>query len=90
MDLETSNGVYTWNNRRGGKNKIVSRMDRYLLLENIMQGHWHIENSILPTIKSDHWLININIIFPTNKEAKPFGFKIFWLTHPKFTTKIKD
>ena len=54
VDLETSNGVYTWNNRQGGKNEISSRLDRYLLLENIMQDHWHIENNILPIAGSDH------------------------------------
>ena len=37
VDLETNNGIYTWNNKRGGKNQIASRLDRYLLSENIMQ-----------------------------------------------------
>lgn len=27
VDLETNNGIYTWNNKRGGKNKIASRLD---------------------------------------------------------------
>lgn len=90
VDLETSIGIYTWNNRRGGKNQIARRLDRYLPSENIMQGHWHIENRILPIVGSDHWPISINISFPTDKEAKPFRFEKFWLTHANFTTKIKD
>ena len=65
-------------------------MDKYLLSKNIMQGNWHIENSILPTASSDHWPINIKISFSTDKEVKPFRFEFFWLTHPNFATKIKE
>ena len=65
-------------------------MDRYLLSKNIMQAHWHIENSILPTAGSDHWPISIKISFPTDKEAKPFRFEKIWLTHLNFETKIKE
>lgn len=35
VDIPTTNGVYTWNNRRGGKNQITSRLDRFLLSEQI-------------------------------------------------------
>jgi len=31
VDIPTINGVYTWNNRRGGKNQIASRLDRFLV-----------------------------------------------------------
>ena len=37
VDLETNNGIYTWNKKRVGKNQIASRLDRYLLFENLMQ-----------------------------------------------------
>jgi len=31
VDIQTTNGVHTWNNRRGGQNQIASRLDRFLL-----------------------------------------------------------
>jgi len=36
VDIPTTNGVHTWNNRRGGKNQIASRLDRFLLSEQIL------------------------------------------------------
>ena len=37
VDIDTNDGIYTWNNKRGGKNQVASRLDRYLLSENLMQ-----------------------------------------------------
>lgn len=31
VDIQTVNGVYTWNNRRGGKNQLASRLDHFLI-----------------------------------------------------------
>ena len=77
VDLDTNNGIYTWNNKRGGKNQIASRLDRYLLSENLMQEKWNIENTILPVEGSDHWPIRINMGIQTEECAKPFRFKKF-------------
>lgn len=30
IDINTINGKYTWNNRRGGSRQIASRLDRFL------------------------------------------------------------
>lgn len=31
VDIPTINGIHTWNNRRGGRNQISSRLDRFLI-----------------------------------------------------------
>lgn len=36
VDIQTINGTYTWNNRRGSKNQIASKLDRLLVSEAIM------------------------------------------------------
>ena len=36
VDIPTINGIHTWNNWRGGKNQIASRLDRFLISEQIM------------------------------------------------------
>lgn len=31
VDIPMIKGAYTWNNRRGGRNQIASRLDRFLV-----------------------------------------------------------
>jgi len=31
IDLETTNGTYTWNNRRGGSQQVACKLDRFLI-----------------------------------------------------------
>jgi len=54
VDIPTINGVHTWNNRRGGRNQIAFRLDRFLLSEQIMNRDVFIEAKIFPAIGSDH------------------------------------
>ena len=37
VDLETSNGWYTWNNKRGGEHLVASRLNRFLVSELLLQ-----------------------------------------------------
>ena len=59
-DLETKYGWFTWNNRRGGDNLVASCIDRFLLLENVIQGTREIREIFLPAVSSDHWPISLN------------------------------
>ena len=54
LDIQTINGIYTWNNRRGGKNQIASRLDRFLVSEAIMNKDVFVEAKIIPSLGSDH------------------------------------
>jgi exonuclease III len=36
IDLEPTNGCFTWNNKRGGKNQIASRLDHFLITEHAL------------------------------------------------------
>ena len=31
IDLQTNNGIHTWNNRKGGASQIACRLDRFLI-----------------------------------------------------------
>eukprot|EP00253_Pinus_taeda_P028344 PITA_28344 len=61
VDIPTTNDVFTWNNRRGGKNQIASRLDRFLLSKQILNRDVFIETKILPGLGSDHWPIRLEI-----------------------------
>ena len=72
VDLETNNGIYTWNNKRGRKSQIASRLDRYLHSENLMHKNWNIENTILLAAGSGHWPISIKLGIQIEQDAKLF------------------
>jgi len=54
VDIPTINGIFTWNNRRGGRNQIASRLDRFLVSETIMNRDVFIEAKIMPSLGSHH------------------------------------
>ena len=36
IDINTINGKFTWNNRRGGSRQIASRLERFLAIEQFL------------------------------------------------------
>ena len=44
----------------GGGHLVASRLDRFLVFENIMHGTGEIMVDVLPTVGSDHWPICLN------------------------------
>jgi len=59
VDMLTINVVHTWNNRRGVENQIPCRLDRFIILEQLISPDIFMEASILQCMSSDHWLIRI-------------------------------
>lgn len=90
VDILTINGVYTWNNRRGGKNQIASRLGRFLVSESIMNRDVFIEAKIMPTLGSDHWPVRLEIDIKKNSGKRPFRFEAFSLRDPKFMEKVEE
>lgn len=89
VDILPKNGSYTWNNRRGGENRIASRLDRFLISESILIEGITVDSDILPTGGSDHWPISLEAAFLRTPRNKPFRFEKFWLTHPDFANLLK-
>eukprot|EP00253_Pinus_taeda_P015439 PITA_15439 len=79
IDIQTINGSHTWNNQRGGANQIASRLDRFLISEQIMLKDVFIEATILPVAGSDHWPVKLEIDLRQRPPNKPFRFEAFWL-----------
>eukprot|EP00253_Pinus_taeda_P009631 PITA_09631 len=90
VDIQSINGIYTWNNRRGGKNQIASRLDRFLVSEAIMKMDVFVEAKILPYLGSDHWPIWLEIDIKRIQGKRPFRFEAFWLRDPDFIKKVED
>lgn len=90
VDIPPKTGLFTWNNRRGGDNRIASRLDRFLISENILLEGTAIDSDILPSGGSDHWPISLEAAFSETPRNKPFRIEKFWLTHPNFPKLIKE
>lgn len=78
VDTPRTNGVHTWNNRRGGRNKISSRLNRFLLSEQILNRDVFIEAKIMLALGSDHWPIKLELISRKTlvrnlSDSRPFG-----------------
>lgn len=57
MDLQTSNGMFTWTNKLRESKHISSKLDYFLLSDNAIHLGRDFHASILPHASSNHWLI---------------------------------
>jgi exonuclease III len=90
IDIENSNGTFTWSNRRSGNQHIACRLDRFLATEDIMESGSHLESLILPKAGSDHWPLALQMDLGQPPRYKPFRFEKFWLAHPDFQRLAKS
>jgi len=72
MDLQTSNGMFTWTNKRRGSQHIDSRLDRFLLSDNAIHLGRDFHASILLQASSDHWPLMLQWSRPESKSNRPF------------------
>ena len=63
---------------------MASRIDEFLISEDIARGIGEIIASFLLAARSDHWLISINWDWSNSIITKPFRFEIFLLEHKYF------
>ena len=90
IDVRTSNGIFTWNNKQTGDIGITCRLDRFLLLELVMMVEGTVEAVILPAEGSDHWPISLEWDNVRVNPHRPFIFEKFWLLQLDFQGKLKE
>ena len=61
VDIENSNGTFTWSNCRSGNQHIACCMDRFLVTEELMEEGAYMENLILPKSRLNHWPLAFNL-----------------------------
>jgi len=89
VDTKTSNGIFTWNNKRGGESQVASKLDRFILSEDLILTGLDMSAMILPFGGSDHWPIQLEASFIGTPRNRPFRFENIWLTHPDFINNIE-
>ena len=61
VDNDTSNGLFTWNNKRGGESQVGSKLDRFIILEELMPIDKEMIASVLPFGGSYHWSVQLEV-----------------------------
>ena len=90
VDIQTSSGFFSWNNRRGGAQQIAKRLDHFLVYDKIITLGGLLDASVLPTVESDHWPIALSWHSQGTPLHKPFKFEKLWLTHPTFMDSVSS
>lgn len=86
IDLPTVGGKFTWFNRN---EKVMSRLDRFLLSENYIEK-WNVAAQFIGARDiSDHAPIWINENLK-NWGPKPFKFNNNWLKHDEFQSFVEE
>ena len=61
VDMETKNGCFTWNNKRGGESQVASKLDRFIVSEDFILIDKEIIARVLPFGGLDHWPVKMEI-----------------------------
>ena len=88
VDIVMNNGTFAWNNKRGGEAQVASKLDIFIILEDLMIKDKDIVASVIPFGGSDHWPIQLDIQGigkPRNRHSR---FENIWLSHPEFNNNI--
>jgi len=88
VDVEIINGTFTWNNKRGGTSQFASKLDRFIISEDLLLTGLDMSALILPFGGSDHWPTQLEATFMATPRNRPFRFENVWLSHPNFTSNI--
>lgn len=54
VDTDMSNGLFTWNNMRGGESQVASKLERFIISKDLMLIDKEMTMRILPFGGSDH------------------------------------
>lgn len=71
----------------GAKN-IATRLDQFLVADNILILNYNLKSSILPWADSDNWPFLLDISLPLDLGPIAFQYSPQWLEFPKFLEMV--
>jgi len=89
VDSATHNGLFTWNNKKGGEAQVASKLDKFFLSEELMLANREIIARFLPFGGSNHWPIQLEIKGFDSSRNIPLRFEHIWLSHLDFISNIE-
>lgn len=81
IDIITSNGFFTWNNRRLGFTNIAERLDRFLVLEDWLQVNAPSKAMVRSILISNHFSVELQVEMVKKQARGHFKFQKMWLCH---------
>lgn len=90
IDTPLHNGIFTWSNRRTGKNNIKERLDRILAQDKIITDFQRIQSSIILGYTSDHKPVALRLDNGTYPGPIPFKYNKDWDKIEGFKDLIKE
>ena len=87
--MDTRNGIFTWNNKRGGSTQVASKLDRFIISEELLIMGSGLTVFILPFGGSDHWPIQLEASLISKTRNSPFRFENIRLMHSNFLTNVE-
>ena len=88
VDTDMSNGLFTWNNKRGGESQVASKLDRFIISKDLMLTGKEMIVRILPFGGLDHWPVQFEVQGIGIPRKKPLIFENISLTHPDFINNV--
>ena len=88
VDTKTKNGTFTQNNKRGGTSQVASKLDMFIISEDLILTGLDLSALILPFGGLDPQPVQIEAYFIGTLRNKPLRFENIWLTHPDFISNI--
>lgn len=79
IDIKLANGIFMWNNRRGGEDAILQCLDRFIVSIFLVGGGSSLASEILDWRGSDHWPIKFSATSVAVPKNPPFKFQLMWL-----------
>ena len=90
VNIRTTNGLFTWQNKHSGERHIASRLDHFLVSKLTMARRGEIGATVLPVASSDHWPICLEWGHLGEFINRPFRFEKLWLHHQDFHRLMKE
>lgn len=82
--------VPTWHNRWTWIDRVVKRLDKFLVAEDLLDSMVMLRKWVDYGGKSYHSLIVLEIIGSRNKHPNPFKFNVKWLKYPSYMSMVQD
>ncbi|CAI8613214.1 unnamed protein product [Vicia faba] len=81
IHIPTKGAFFTWSNKRSHPFFIESRLDRYVANQILINTCIVSSISMLPKLRSDHFLILLDVQIQSHKKASQFRFLKAWTMH---------
>ena len=72
VDTDMINGLFTWNNKSGGESQVASKLEIFIISEDLMLTNKEMIVRILPFGGPDHWPVQFEVTGIGTQKNRPF------------------